>query len=99
MSLHEVSSSYGTYFVCGPQLTRPLRLASGAPRVCAQIRAAVALRGAPNVIAFHLAWQEGGHLHAQLELCALGSVAQIVSRNGDAPEAPHLWKLPGAARK
>ena len=58
-----------------------------------------ALRGAPNVIAFHLAWQEGGHLHAQLELCALGSVAQIVSRNGDAPEAPHLWKLPGAARK
>ena len=78
---------------------RPFRSRRAREAALAECEALRALRGAPNVIAFHLAWQEGGHLHAQLELCALGSVAQIVSRNGDAPEAPHLWKLPGAARK
>ena len=78
---------------------RPFRSRRAREAALAECEALRALRGAPNVIAFHLAWQEGGHLHAQLELCALGSVAQIVSRNGDAPEAPHLWKLPGAARE
>ena len=78
---------------------RPFRSRRAREAALAECEALRALRGAPNVIAFHLAWQEGGHLHAQLELCALGSIAQIVSRNGDAPEAPHLWKLPAAARK
>ncbi|KAG5177896.1 kinase-like domain-containing protein [Tribonema minus] len=53
--------------------------------------------GSAHVVAFVRAWQEGGHLYAQLELCELGSVRasppqqQQHQRRGF-PEAA-LWKV------
>jgi len=54
--------------------------------------------GAQRVVRFYRAWQEGGHLHAQLELCARGSLRQLADalrRAGGAAlaEFPALWRV------
>ena len=66
-----------------------------------EARALRALEGVDRVIAFHCAWQEGGHLHSQLELCALGSLRQLVDALDDSvaglEEDPYLSRLLGDA--
>ncbi|KAJ8608514.1 hypothetical protein CTAYLR_005723 [Chrysophaeum taylorii] len=52
-----------------------------------------ALGAHDHVVRFHAAWQEDGHLHVALELCALGSVRQLVDAcAGPLAHAP-LWSL------
>ena len=80
---------------------RPFRSRRARDAALVEARALRALEGVDRVIAFHCAWQEGGHLHSQLELCALGSLRQLVDALDDSvaglEEDPYLSRLLGDA--
>lgn len=50
----------------------------------------------PNIVSLFGAWEEEGHLHLQLELCPLGSLAFFLEEYGQqvgALDEPRLWKI------
>ena len=50
----------------------------------------------PNIVSLLGAWEEEGHLHLQLELCPLGSLAFFLEEYGQqvgALDEPRLWKI------
>ncbi|KAN0064543.1 mitosis inhibitor protein kinase swe1 [Thecaphora frezii] len=52
--------------------------------------------GHPNVISLFDAWEEGGHLFVQTELCSLGTLAFFLDQYGQtvgALDEPRVWKI------